>query len=67
MADNLYPTASRELNQARQALAPETNDAFAAFSRSVFKEGALDATFQACRTGRACPRGEARDSGPVSL
>jgi AhpD family alkylhydroperoxidase len=43
MADNLYPAASRELNQARQALAPETNDAFAAFSKSVFKEGALDA------------------------
>jgi AhpD family alkylhydroperoxidase len=25
------------------ALAPETNDVFAAFSKSVFKEGALDA------------------------
>jgi AhpD family alkylhydroperoxidase len=43
MADNLYPTASRELNQARQALASETNDAFLAFSKSVFKDGALDA------------------------
>ena len=43
MADNLYPAASRQLNEARQAFAPETNDAFAAFSKSVFKEGALAA------------------------
>jgi AhpD family alkylhydroperoxidase len=43
MADNLYPTASRERNQERQELAPEINDAFVAFSKSVFKAGALDA------------------------
>ena len=43
MADNLYPTASRELSEARQALATETNEAFVAFSKSVFKAGALDA------------------------
>lgn len=43
MADNLYPAASAELSQARQALVPETNGAFTAFSKSVFKEGALDA------------------------
>ena len=43
MADNPYPTASRELNQKRQELAPEINDAFVAFSKSVFKAGALDA------------------------
>ena len=43
MADNLFPTASRELNQVRQALALETNDAFVAFSKSVFRSGALDA------------------------
>jgi AhpD family alkylhydroperoxidase len=43
MADNLYPITSRELNQARQALATETNDAFVAFSKRVFKAGALDA------------------------
>ena len=43
MADNLYPAASRELNHVRRALAPETNDAFVAFSKSVFKDGALDA------------------------
>jgi AhpD family alkylhydroperoxidase len=43
MADSLYPAASHDLNQARQALAPETNDAFVAFSKTVFKGGALDA------------------------
>ncbi len=43
MADNLFPTANRELNQVRQALAPETNDAFVAFSKRVFESGALDA------------------------
>src|ERR1039458_8737479 len=43
MADNLYPAASRELNQARQGLAPRRNDAFAAFRQGVFKEGTLDA------------------------
>jgi len=43
MADNLYPAASRKLNQARQVLVPETNDAFVAFSKCVFNEGALDA------------------------
>lgn len=43
MAENLFPNASRELNQLRQALAPDTNDAFGAFSKSVFKAGALDA------------------------
>jgi AhpD family alkylhydroperoxidase len=43
MADDLYPTPSRELIQARQALATETNDAFAAFSKSAFKTGVLDA------------------------
>jgi AhpD family alkylhydroperoxidase len=43
MADNLYPTSNRELSQARQALATETNDAFVAFSKTVFKAGALDA------------------------
>jgi AhpD family alkylhydroperoxidase len=43
MAENLYPTARRELNEARQALATETNEAFVAFSKSVFKAGTLDA------------------------
>ena len=42
MADTPYSTASRELNQKRQELAPEINDAFVAFSKSVFKAGALD-------------------------
>ena len=43
MADNLFSTANRELNQLRQALTPETNGAFVAFSKSVFDPGALDA------------------------
>jgi AhpD family alkylhydroperoxidase len=42
MEDKLYPAASHELKEMRQTLATETNDAFAAFSRSVFKAGALD-------------------------
>ena len=42
MADNLFSTANRELNQLRQALTPETNGAFVAFSKSVFRNGALD-------------------------
>src|ERR1035437_7196854 len=53
MADNLYPAASRELNQARQGLAPETNDAFAAFSKRGFKEGALDAKTKQLLAGAA--------------
>lgn len=43
MTENLYPTASRELIQTRQALATGMNEAFVAFSKSVFKTGALDA------------------------
>ncbi|MEO8593123.1 MAG: carboxymuconolactone decarboxylase family protein [Candidatus Solibacter sp.] len=43
MADNLYPAAGHELSLERQSLVPETSDAFAVFSKSVFKEGALDA------------------------
>lgn len=43
MADDLYPSATQELKQLRQTLVPEVNDAFAAFSKSVFRAGALDA------------------------
>jgi AhpD family alkylhydroperoxidase len=43
MEENIYPAASPELKQMRQALSPEMNDSFAAFSSSVFKAGALDA------------------------
>src|SRR6516162_8940351 len=41
MTDILYPPSSRELAEKRRALAPETEKAFQAFSRSVFAEGAL--------------------------
>jgi AhpD family alkylhydroperoxidase len=37
----IFPRATRELNEERKRLAPEPADAFRAFSRSVFTEGAL--------------------------
>ncbi len=41
MSDNVYPTATRELSQHRHELAPEIDDAFQAFSKAVFADGAL--------------------------
>lgn len=41
MTESLYPSASREIAQQRAKLAPEINDAFQAFSKQVFAEGAL--------------------------
>ncbi len=41
MPDSLYPTATRELTGRRKQAAPETHDAFQAFSRQVFADGAL--------------------------
>ena len=38
----LYPEATRELGRERQRLAPAPADAFHAFSKAVFSEGALD-------------------------
>jgi AhpD family alkylhydroperoxidase len=38
----LYPEATRELGRERQRLAPGPADAFHAFSKAVFSEGALD-------------------------
>lgn len=38
----LYPAATRELRHQRHDLAPEIGDAFSAFSKAVFKAGALD-------------------------
>jgi AhpD family alkylhydroperoxidase len=38
---HLYPKATPELAQRRKELAPETHDAFQAFSRQVFADGAL--------------------------
>lgn len=43
MSDPLYPTPSMELADARKRLAPEVHDAFHAFSRKVFADGALPA------------------------
>ncbi len=40
--ESLYPTATAELAQRRNALAPETHDAFRAFSKQVFAAGAVD-------------------------
>ena len=41
--DDIYPQASRELAQERTRLAPETAEAFRAFSQRVFADGALPA------------------------
>ncbi|HSC02369.1 MAG TPA: carboxymuconolactone decarboxylase family protein [Solirubrobacteraceae bacterium] len=39
--DSLYPAASSELRARRKSAAPEIHDAFQAFSRQAFAEGAL--------------------------
>jgi AhpD family alkylhydroperoxidase len=41
MADDLYPSATPEIYRRRKELTPHTHDAFEAFSRAVFAEGAL--------------------------
>jgi AhpD family alkylhydroperoxidase len=41
--DNLYPPATRALARQRRLLAPRPAEAFRAFSRSVFAEGAISA------------------------
>ena len=41
MTHAVYPTTTRELAAHRTELAPETHEAFQAFSRQVFAEGAL--------------------------
>jgi AhpD family alkylhydroperoxidase len=41
MPHPVYPTTTSELARHRAELAPETHDAFEAFSRQVFAEGAL--------------------------
>lgn len=43
MTDGTYPAITRELVEARRALAPETEDAFRAFGQKVFADGALPA------------------------
>lgn len=42
MIDSTYPPPSQEINRQRASLAPETHDAFQAFSKQVFADGALD-------------------------
>ena len=41
MPDSVYPIATRELTTRRKQAAPEIHDAFVAFSRQAFAEGAL--------------------------
>ena len=41
MDKHVYPEASRELSQKREALAPEIAGAFRSFSERVFADGAL--------------------------
>ena len=41
MTHPVYPATTRELASHRTALAPETHDAFQAFSKQVFADGAL--------------------------
>ena len=40
--DAMYPRATAEMAQRRAELAPETHEAWKAFSRQVFADGALD-------------------------
>lgn len=41
MNDSMYPKASREIAEQRKQLAPGIHDAFQAFSKQVFADGAL--------------------------
>src|SRR6478735_5376045 len=41
--EQIYPAATKELAERRKSLAPKPAEAFKAFSRSVFAEGALPA------------------------
>ena len=43
MSDSIYPAITRNVAEARRALAPEADDAFRAFSQKVFADGALPA------------------------
>jgi AhpD family alkylhydroperoxidase len=43
MSDGIYPAITRNVAEARRALAPETEDAFRSFSRKVFADGASPA------------------------
>ena len=41
MSDAMYPKATPEMSTRRKELAPEVHDAFTAFSKAVFADGAL--------------------------
>ncbi|HET7569858.1 MAG TPA: carboxymuconolactone decarboxylase family protein [Gammaproteobacteria bacterium] len=41
MNNSIYPRSTREIAEKRKRLAPETHDAFQAFSKQVFADGAL--------------------------
>ncbi|MEB3030666.1 carboxymuconolactone decarboxylase family protein [[Mycobacterium] nativiensis] len=41
MTDGLYPPATAQIYQRRKELTPHTHDAFEAFSKAVFADGAL--------------------------
>lgn len=41
MSDGLYPQATQEIYNRRKELTPHTHEAFEAFSKSVFADGAL--------------------------
>jgi AhpD family alkylhydroperoxidase len=41
MAEGMYHPTTREISERRKELAPHVHDAFEAFSRAVFAEGAL--------------------------
>lgn len=41
MNDTVYPKATREIAEQRKKLAPDTHEAFQAFSKQVFADGAL--------------------------
>ena len=41
MAESMYHPTTREIAQRRKELAPHTHDAFEAFSKAVFADGAL--------------------------
>ena len=41
MPDGLYPQATQEIYNRRKELTPHTHDAFEAFSKAVFADGAL--------------------------
>jgi AhpD family alkylhydroperoxidase len=43
MTETLYPQATREMREQRQALAPSQLAAFEAFSKAAFADGALSA------------------------